>query len=357
MPRTSSRPCLRSRFVLQDVIHALVVAGLFLPVSLAAQKADTLVLRNGSVIIGEVKRVSHGKLSYKTDDAGTLSVKWDKVQMLVTRNFYEIKMANGWKYFGSLDWPSEPRKIVVVFTSADTLDMDRVIAIERMQSGFWARTDGYVDLGFNLTRANQQTEWTLGFQGNYRGPKWGGRLTGSSYFRIQDDAASNTSRNSLGVAAQRFLKNKWSVLASITGEQNEEINLDLRTTTGGGAGYDLVRSNRMELLVISSLVGTNEKYSTSTEATVSLELLIGGDWKVFKFESPKLDLQTTLLVFTSLSDIGRVRTQWNLRVSHEVYSDFFVGLTGFVTYDSRPPTVDAVNFDYRANFTVGWSWN
>lgn len=334
-----------------------MVAGLSLPASLAAQKADTLVMRNGDVITGEVKDVSHGKLSYKTDDMGTLSVKWDKVHMVVTRNYFEIEMSNGWKYYGSLDWPTEPRKIVVVLTSADTLDMAQVVGIQRIRSGFVARTNGYVDLGFNLTRANNQTEWTLGFQGNYRGPKWGGTLTGSSYFRFQKDTASNTSRNSLSISGLKFLKNKWSAVASITGEQSEETNLDLRTTTGGGAGYDLVRSNRMELRTFGSLVATNEKYSTSPESTLSLELLFGGDWQAFKFDSPKLDLQTTLLVFPSLSDIGRIRTQWDLRISYEVYSDFFVGLKGFLTYDNRPPTTDAVKVDYRANFTIGWSWS
>lgn len=96
--------------------------------------------------------------------------------------------------------------------------------------------------------------------------------------------------------------------------------------------------------------------STSLDTTTNLELLLGGDWKVFHLDSPKLDISTTVSVIPSITDLGRVRLQWDYRLSHEVLSDFFVGLKGFVSYDSRPPTTNAVKSDYRLNFTVGWTW-
>jgi len=328
-----------------------------LPGDLAGQKTDSLVMNNGDIITGELKQLTHGKLSYKTDDMGTLSIKWDKVHRLVTRNYYEIELENGWKYYGSLDWPTEDRKLVVVLTGADTLTMHEVVEINRIRSTFWARTNGYVDLGFNLTRANRQREWTLGAKGNYRGPKWGGSLEINSYFRFQEDTASNTSRNTVMVLGRRLFRNKWSAIASVSAEQNEEINLELRTITGGGPAYDLTRTNAMILQFIGGVVATNEKYSTSPDATLSMEALLGADWQAFKFDSPKLDLQSSVSIFPSLSDLGRIRTQWDFRFSYELLSDFTVGLTGFVSYDSRPPTTDAVKADYRANFTIGWTWS
>ena len=337
---------------------ALACAALAFPEGLSAQKTDSLVMNNGDVITGELKELTHGKLAYKTDNMGTLSIKWDKVFKLVTRNYYEIELENGWKYYGSLGWPAEDRQLVVVLTAADTVDMDHVVEINRIRSTFVARTDGYVDFGFNLTRANNQREWTLGAEANYRGPKWGGSLKFDSYFRFQEDTASNTSRNTASLTGRRFFQKKWSAVASITAEQNEELNLDLRTITGGGPAYDVFRTNAMILEVGAGIVATNERYSTSPDATLSIELLIGGDWQAFKFDSPKLDLQTSLAIFPSLSDLGeRVRTQWDFRFSYEVLDDFFVGLKGFISYDSKPPTTDAVNVDYRTTFTIGWSWS
>ena len=342
---------------LQRVTRALVVAGLLLPASLAAQKVDSLVMVNDDVITGEIKELARGKLSYKTDDMGTLSIKWDKVKRLKTMHFYEIEMSSGWKYFGSLAWSAEDYRLVVVLTAADTLDMHDIVSISRIRAGFFQRTDGYVDLGLSITRANNQKEWTLGTQVRYRGQKWAGSLTGNSYFRFQDDSASNTSRNNVIGRADRLFKGKWSAGLTLTVEQNEELNLDLRQTTGFGGGYSVTRTNDHVLRLNSSLLATNERYSTSTEGTTSLEILFGADYEAFQFDSPKLDLTTSLSVTPSISDLGRVRVQWDFRTSYELISDFFLGLKGFVTYDSRPPTADAVNTDYSVNFTIGWSWS
>ena len=344
-------------FALRRFLRALVVAGLFLPASLAAQKVDSLVMINDDVITGEIKELTRGKLSYKTDDMGTLSIKWDKVKRLKTMHFYEIGVSSGWKYFGSLAWPDEDFRMVVVLTEADTLDMHDVVSISRIRAGFFQRTSGYVDLGFSITRANLQTEWTLGAQALYRAQKWAGSLTGNSYFRFQEDTASNTSRNNLVGRADRLFKNKWSTGLTLSVEQNEELNLELRQITGLGVGYFLTRTNDHTLRLNSSLLATNEKYSTSPDGTTSMEILFAADFQAFRFDSPKLDLTTGVSVTPSLSDLGRVRTQWDFRTSYEVFSDFYLGLKGFITYDSRPPTEDAVKADYSVNFTVGWSWS
>ena len=337
--------------------RTLTVVGLFLPASLTAQKVDSLVMVNNDVITGEIKELTRGKLSYKTSDMGTLSVEWDKVKRLKTPHYYQIEVSSGRKHFGSLAWPAEDYRLVVVLTSADTLDMGDVVSITRIREGFVQRSSGYVDFGFNLTRANNQKEWSLGAEVRGRTPTWAVSLTGNSYFRFQDDTASNTSRNNILGRADRLFKNKWSTGLTLSLEQNEELNLDLRRITGLGVGYSVTRTNDHILRVISSLLATKERYSTSPDATINLEILLGAEFEAFRFDSPKLDLTFDLSVIPSITDFGRVRTQWDFRTSYELISDFFVGLKGFFTYDNRPPTVDAVKQDYSVNFTIGWSWS
>ncbi len=128
MPYTPSRRCRHLTTALQRVARPLVVAGLFLPASLAAQKVDSLVMINDDVITGEINELTRGKLSYKTDDMGTLSIKWDKVKRLKTTHYYEVEVSSGWKYFGSLAWPAEDYRIVVVLTSTDTVEMRDVVS-------------------------------------------------------------------------------------------------------------------------------------------------------------------------------------------------------------------------------------
>lgn len=55
--------------------------------TLAAWVLRTFLLnfRNGNVITREIKKMEFGVLDYKTDDAGTLTINWDKVIRLRLR--------------------------------------------------------------------------------------------------------------------------------------------------------------------------------------------------------------------------------------------------------------------------------
>ena len=60
----------------------MLVTVAVLPRVVAAQKTDTLLLNNGDRIIGEVTVLENGLLEYKTDNVGTINVKWDRVVRL-----------------------------------------------------------------------------------------------------------------------------------------------------------------------------------------------------------------------------------------------------------------------------------
>src|SRR5262245_64645651 len=83
-------------------------ASLALAVALAAQapalaaKTDLVVLRNGDRITGEVKGLARGKLDYSTDDAGRLSIEWDKVARVVSPNQFQFELGSGVRYSGRL---------------------------------------------------------------------------------------------------------------------------------------------------------------------------------------------------------------------------------------------------------------
>ena len=45
----------------------------------AQGRTDVVTLPNGDRITGEIKRLERGRLEFKTDDAGTLYLEWDKI--------------------------------------------------------------------------------------------------------------------------------------------------------------------------------------------------------------------------------------------------------------------------------------
>ena len=133
------------------------------------------------------------------------------------------------------------------------------------------------------------------------------------------------------------------------GHASEEANLTrasfrilLALSDAPKHGYAIMRESRTQ---------------TGGDATsLSMEGLVQVEWAMFRFDSPELDLLTTVKVFPSLSDAGRVRSDGDLRVQYEVINDFFLGLTVFLAADSRPPSEDATRRDFGTTITLGWSF-
>ena len=69
---------------------------------LCGQKADTVVLRNGDRVVGEIQSLDRDVLTYKTDDMGTLTIKWDKIVSIASPRYFEVELTSGERHFGSL---------------------------------------------------------------------------------------------------------------------------------------------------------------------------------------------------------------------------------------------------------------
>ena len=322
---------------------------------LFAQKTDILLLYRGDSITGEVKELNRGKLSYKTDDMGTLSIEWDKIAHLTSNNYFDVENRRGVRYFGRLAASEEPGQLLVILTDTVRVRMIEIVAISRIQASFWSRLDGYVDLGFDFQKAKNNRQLNGSGEVRYRGQKWASKLNGTTYFQRQD-SVSLTSRNDISLQGQRLFGNHWSGLIFASLEENSQLSLDLRKTIGLGGSRELVHTNSMTLSVVASLAYANEDYADDEGATNTIQAPLYGDFSFFLFDSPKTDISSTLSVMPILSDLGRWRIDFTARLSYELISDFTVGFRFFDNFDSRPPSVDAKTNDYGLTFSIGYTF-
>ena len=322
----------------------------------AAAKTDVLVLRNGDRITGEVKGLARGKLDYSTDDAGRLSVEWEKVARLTSVYSFDVEDSFGKRYFGRLVPATRDGYVVFQNGGTDTLSIMSVIGMTPVNAKLVERLSAYLDLGFTLAKANQATTFSLSGKANYRGPKMGSQLTLDSYAQGQENVPTTT-RNTLRQSVSWFLQPRWSATALVQLEQNEELDLDHRVTLGGAFDHVLRHTNQMELSLGAGLVGTQEQFTSGSgsEKSTGLEGLLAADWEAYHFDSPKLDFNTSFALFPSITDAGRVRGQGEIRLVYEVFSDFNAGIRLTDTFDSRPPE-GATKNDYVVEFTIGWSY-
>ena len=70
-------------------------------------------MNNGDHITGEIKKLQFGIVTFKTDDAGTLSIQWDKLRHLISTDIFEVDLADGRIYYGTLDTTYSVRQMVV----------------------------------------------------------------------------------------------------------------------------------------------------------------------------------------------------------------------------------------------------
>lgn len=327
---------------------------LLVPAVLAGQKTDQVTMVNGDVVTGEITRVDRGKLQYKTDDMGTLSIKWNKVLRLVSVNYFEILTKDGTRVFGRLDPPPADGLLVVTLTGTDTLRLADVVGIERIKSNFFARLDGYIDLGFSFVQANKVLQLTTGFEVRYRAQDARSRLTGKSFLQTTNDT-SKTANNSLDYVYTRFISGRLTLAGSGAFSQNDELNLASRFSLAVAPGYDFIRSNSTNFRAAVGLVGNNERFTDATSSNVTFEGLLATDFELFRFDTPKMDLTASLWVYPSLSEWGRVRLDSRARLSYEVFKDFTVGLAWNQNYDSRGSGGEAKK-DYNVSSTVGWTF-
>ena len=285
-------------------------------------KTDVVILKNGDHVTGEIKSLDRGKLSLSTDSMGTVKIEWEDVERVTSQWIFEVETEAGVRTFGSLAPASEPRTMEIIGGSArNTLNQTSVVRMTQIEAGFWNRLEGYVDIGFNFSRANRATEWTFGSEVKTRSEIRQIRTTLSSFYNDRKDVESNT-RNVLGFDYTRFFSYRWLVTGLTSFTQNQELNLDLRSVFGGDLGRHVIQNNRTLLTVRAGAVFTREEFAGS-DPQKNIEGKGTIVYELFSFQDPEMDIVTTLTVLPSLTDWGRLRADLDTRVRFELFKDFF----------------------------------
>ncbi|MDP2470908.1 MAG: DUF481 domain-containing protein [Candidatus Palauibacterales bacterium] len=341
------------------LLATLLVATLCTPSAAFAQKTDVVTLKRGDVLTGEVKQLSRGKLTYKTDDLGTVYIEWEKIAHVESEHFFEVEVESGAKYFGRLGRTDVSEELAVILADTVVLRLHEVVFIVPIRDSFWTRVDGYVNLGIDFTKANNLRTLNLDGQTSYRGPRWSVRVNGSSYLQAQD-SVETTSRNQLGVQITRLLSGKWNLLGVTSLEENSQLGLDLRTTVGAGATYDLFTTNLHALYFGASVSYARERYASVgpglSEGQNTGQFSLDADYNLFRFVFPKVDVYSDLAIVPVFTDWGRIRIDFNSSISYEIFKDFTLNLQFYDNFDSRSPSTGLSQNDYGLTFGFGYKF-
>src|SRR5512135_81350 len=211
-----------------------------LPLALFAKAtfADKIVLENGDTLSGTVVKLQGGKLTLKTDYAGSIEIESGKVKSIVTDEPVEVHTTSGEILKGKLK-VVEPGKLTVEPSAereATAVDLQKVAAINPPPQGVW---HGSVTIGGNLQSGNTdrasasvaaaaerrtgQDRFNLGFLYNYG---------------EENDQLTVRNTYASGKYDYFFTKRLYGYLGlELLNDQFQ--NIELRTIVGPGIGYQI----------------------------------------------------------------------------------------------------------------------
>jgi hypothetical protein len=319
-----------------------------------AARTDIVVLRNGDRLTCEVQQMRQGKLQVKTDDAGTISIEWDKIASLTTADQYEVTLQNGSQLLGRLRPGTVARTMQVEgIGGTASPSMGDVASIAQIKRTVLQRIDGSIDLGGSYTKSSGVAELSFNAQAKYRRPTYAYGAVFSTNLTRQEDHPETT-RYSLTTTYSRY-RSAWIFSTLGLFESNRDLGFTFRGTLAESVGHYLARTPHAELLLAGGLAGGRET-PVDGAAKTNVDALVVSNLSVFTYDFPTTRLDLSLLVFPSLDDPGRVRVNADAKFKREILRDFFVSLTAYDAFDSRPKSAGATQNDFGGSLSFGWSF-
>ncbi len=320
-------------------------------------RADLLTLTNGDRISGPVESLSAGKLSFKTEWAGSIQISWDAVTSLESDETFEVKTKEGDVYSGSLR-KTESSLSVRADEATKTLDAPDIASISppgQPEPGFWEKIEGGVDFGYSLARGNSHTtQSSFSTNADYERPKYGvqGKIVS---ILSEPEEGPGTSRHTLDSRYDRFLS-KRSFLFMLGGlERNEQQLLNLRTKIGGGFGRKVITTDKTTLSLLGGVDFANERFrpgdGIAPLTTNNGEALAAFDFKTTKLAGIEFTLRVAL--HPTLTDGDRYRIEADSGFRIPIANRFTWGLSLYDRFDSQPP-VPVQRNDYGLLSTLGF---
>lgn len=337
----------------QLVLFALI--GIAIPVF---SQADSIVLSNGNVIVGEIKEMTKSVLTMETDYSDSdFKIEWEKVVEIHSGEIYALNLSDRSVFTGATFETVAPGRVRVSGEEGiREVPILNIVYLRELDDSFFSKLSASVDIGYSITKASNLHQYNADVGLGYKSDRW---ILTSTYRQVRSsqDSVAPIRRIEGALTANYALKNGVFFGASLNFLSNTEQNLDLRTTGTVGSGYYFVRTNAWLWSSFLGLAFNNEQFESSPETMdgpskrESYEGLLGTTLDIYDLGD--IDVLTTFKWYPSITEAGRNRIDYDLNLKYDLPLDFYIkgGLT--FNYDSDP-AAGASNLDYVVLTGFGW---
>ena len=307
-------------------------------------KTDVIHLKNGDRLTGRIISVQYGILQLSSSGAGAVSIEWPSVEGISSKYMFRVERAGGQHYEG-LIYTTDHELHVNTAQGEVTIPLENVTQILPYESNFWERVYGSVSLGYSYAKISGVGQTSFEFDANYADARLEATLTASA-LATQDSSGTSTNQDDVSstVFFPRPDKNFWGYIGDL--QRNRSLGVDGRAVAGTVIGRRLLETDVARVLGYVGVVYDQEWSAGTGGARSSLEGALGGTWRMFQFSYPKVSLDSSLIVYPSITESPRYRISANVALTTKISSRFAIKISGYFNYDSRPPDPTATSTDY-----------
>jgi hypothetical protein len=325
--------------------------------SFTQKTQDTIFFKNGSMILGEVKLIKLGVISFDPEDANDITVQLIKLKtIMASGEIFRIETTDEQVYYGRL-FPNKKSGYVTIITAKDTLalSIEKISILYPFKDAFLDRFSGNIGIGYSYTRSSNFGRLNFDFKAKYVTRK---DEIGFSAFGIysMSDTSFSRDQEDVNFKYNYYLNSNWFLTVFIAYQRNIELGIQSRYQQGLGAGNKFITTKHIYAWVRTG-AAINQEESTEGVKTGTLTELFGQlQFNFFRFTVPKINLDIAQSFYYSLSQAGRFRNDGEMNLSWEIISDFDLNLGFYNNYDSKPPAPATVTFDFGVVFGVSYKF-
>jgi uncharacterized protein DUF481 len=319
---------------------------------LSAQIKDTLYLRNGSKIVGEIKKIKLGVVTFDPDDANDITVQLPKLSAIAAlMQLYRIETTEQQVYFGKI-LPGEKPGVVIIMMPTDTvrLPIERISVLYPFRDYFRQRFSGSASAGFDYTRSSGLGKINVGGTVNYLAKKDEISFSLAANYSITDTAFSRD-REDVSLKNNYYFSPTWFGTLFLRTQRNLELGLLRRFQEGLGGGIKFITNSQMYAWTRCGIVLNQEENSEEVKSGALTELFGQVELNFFRFAKPKITLNVANSVYYSLSQSGRIRNDAQFDLIWEAVKDLNISLSAYSNFDSQPATEGSRKLDVGTVFS------
>ena len=317
-----------------------------------AKAQDTLITTDNTILVGEIKSMDKGVLVIETDFSDDdFKITWLKVQKLSSQRNFRIILDSDARYYGTILFENGKLTIQDEEKGNQSVEVDDIVYMKQVDDGsVFDLINLSLDVGYSYTNANNLQQLNGNLNADYTQNHWGVSLYASTVTSVQTDV-SPVIRNTGGLGFQVFMKYGFFGDLGADYYSNTEQSMKLRSNYNVSLGKYIYRSNRQYFNATAGAAFLIEDYSDTLTDRTSYEGKLGLEYNMF--DMGDLNLFTSVNIFPSFTEKGRMRTEFKLDVKYDLPRDFYIKGSLNYNYDNRPAA--GVTFDdYVYTFGIGW---